>query len=133
VSEVRFFWNDHRLRAATSAAVAPAADALAGIGRSIASSPSIASSIRARTTGNVATIEATDPEALLVEKGSRPHVITPRGKVLRLADGRFVTGPVAHPGVRPRPFLAPLLRLWTDAYQRTAGATLRAAGFGRRV
>lgn len=46
----------------------------------------------------------------LVEFGTKGHRIGPKrgGKVLRLADGRFVRS-ARHPGARARPFLGPAL------------------------
>jgi hypothetical protein len=66
-----------------------------------------------------------DPKGLFFEVGTDPHEIKPKKKVLRLADGRFVTGPVKHPGMKARPFLRPLLPSWSTFYKRQAAQVFR--------
>lgn len=47
------------------------------------------------------------PHAHLVEFGTKPHKIAPKGKKGALAiNGNFV-GAVSHPGSRPKPFMRP--------------------------
>ena len=41
-------------------------------------------------------VAATHPLAKIIETGSDPHTIEPKERVLKMADGRFVTGPVRH-------------------------------------
>jgi hypothetical protein len=65
-----------------------------------------------------------------IEEGTKPHTITPNKRVLRLADGRFVTGTVNHPGATAQPFLKPLLGLWASLYRKAAAIALRGVGFG---
>jgi hypothetical protein len=66
-----------------------------------------------------------DPTAMFFEFGTPPHEIEPKKKVLRLADGRFVTGPVKHPGMRAKPFLRPTLPAWPQLYRRQAAQAFR--------
>jgi hypothetical protein len=66
-----------------------------------------------------------DPKGMFFEFGTKPHTIEPKGRVLRLADGRFVTGPVKHPGMASKPFLRPLLAAWGAFYRRRAAGAFR--------
>lgn len=71
---------------------------------------------------NVGTL---DPKGGFFEFGTKPHQIEPKKKVLRLADGSFVTGPVKHPGMKAKPFLRPLLAFWGNFYRRRAAGAFR--------
>lgn len=68
---------------------------------------------------------ATHPLASVIEEGARPHAIEPKKKVLKLADGGFVTGAVTHPGSPAKPFLRPTLPLWPELYRRNAIGAFR--------
>lgn len=46
------------------------------------------------------------PHSHLVEFGTKPHIVVPSGKRAKIG-GDIVTGPVKHPGAKPRPFLQP--------------------------
>ena len=131
----RLYWNPAPLTAATRRAVLPAAQVLGlqARQRAGATSKSVASSVRVTETSRGAEVTATDPKARLVEFGAKAHKIAPRGQALRLADGRFVSTAVKHPGMRATPFMRPLLGLWGETYRRVARATLSAAGFRIRV
>lgn len=120
-------WRPEPLTARLIAAARPAAQEVARAAqlKAAAASKRVAASIRVTGTTTDFAIAATDPRAPLFEKGVRPHEIQPRGKVLRLADGRFVTGPVRHPGMQAKPFLRPSLALWPTAYRRTASVAFR--------
>lgn len=120
-------WRPEPLTARLIAAARPAAQEVGRAAQIKAASASkrVAASIRVTGTTTDFAIAATNPLAPLIEKGARPHEIEPRNKVLRLADGRFVTGPVRHPGIQARPFLRPSLVLWPTAYRRTASVAFR--------
>jgi hypothetical protein len=66
-----------------------------------------------------------NPVGTFFEFGTKPHEIEPKKKVLKLADGSFVSGPIQHPGMKAKPFLRPTLPLWTPLYQRRAAVALR--------
>src|SRR4030095_5810013 len=66
-----------------------------------------------------------DPVGGFFEFGTQPHTIEPKKKVLKLADGSFVTGPVKHPGMKSQPFLRPTLPLWAPLYRRQAAQAFR--------
>jgi hypothetical protein len=66
-----------------------------------------------------------DPKGMFFEFGTKPHMIEPKKRVLRLAGGRFVTGPVKHPGMKSKPFLRPLLAFWASFYRRRATGAFR--------
>jgi hypothetical protein len=70
-------------------------------------------------------IGSNSPLGILFEKGVGPHEIEPKKKVLKMADGGFVTGPVKHPGMGAKPFLKPALGLWAPAYRRAASGAIR--------
>ncbi len=57
--------------------------------------------------------------AHMVEFGTQPHFIKPKGKALKIG-GNF-TGPVHHPGARPKPFMRPALdSKWQESVQAAA-------------
>lgn len=57
-----------------------------------------------RTTETSRKPKPSAPHAHLVTGGTRPHLIAPRGKALRI--GRFIIGePVRHPGAKANPFV----------------------------
>lgn len=60
--------------------------------------------------------------AHLVEYGTRPHVIRPRGKKRLELGGHFVAGSVMHPGATGQPFMRPA----ADATQAAAVAAVAA-------
>ena len=69
-------------------------------------------------------VAATHPLAKIIETGSDPHTIEPKERVLKMADGRFVTGPV-RPVPRetvPSPDAFPL---WPELYRRNARGAFR--------
>jgi hypothetical protein len=114
-------WRPEALTARLIAAATPARLEWAALARSRCSSRRVASSIR--VAGD--TVGATHPLAPIVERGAGPHEIGEPGKVLRLANGRFVTGPVKHPGRPAQPFLRPTLPAWVGLYRRVAAGALR--------
>ena len=131
----RLIWNDRPLKAAHERAVLPAAQVLgiASRTRAAQSSRSVAASVRVTQVDTGARIAASHPNARLVEFGARPHTIGAEGRVLKLDDGGFVTGPVRHPGTRSNPFLRSILPQWGDTFRRVARVSLAAAGFRVRV
>lgn len=119
---VVLLWHPEPLTARLIAAAVPARAEWAALARSRCSSRRVAASIR--VAGEA--VAATDPLAPIVEKGARPHEIAPaKGQVLRLADGRFVSGPVQHPGTPAKPFLRPTLPAWIALYRRAAAGAFR--------
>jgi len=114
-------WRPEPLTARIIGAATPARVEWAGIARSRCTSTRVASSIRVG--GDF--VAATHPLSTIIEKGSGPHEIGERGKVLRLADGRFVTGKVKHPGTPAKPFLRPTLPAWIGLYRKMASRSFR--------
>lgn len=114
-------WHPEALTARLLAAATPARAEAAAIARAGCSSKRVASSIR--VAGDF--VGATHPLGIIVEKGSGPHEIGEKGKVLRLANGRYVTGPVKHPGTPAKPFLRPILGFWAPLYRRAAAGAFR--------
>jgi hypothetical protein len=119
-------WRPEAHLAALRSAVRPAASDLARAARAQCSSRRVAPTISATVVGESATVGTRHPLGKILEEGAGPHVIEPKdGRVLRLADGRFVTGAVVHPGSPAQPFLRPSLPLWAGLYRRHAAAALR--------
>lgn len=114
-------WRPEPLTARLIAAATPARAEWAGIARSRCSSKRVASTIR--VAGDF--VGATHPLAPIIERGAGPHAIGEKGKVLRLANGRFVTGRVRHPGSPAKPFLRPTLPFWVALYRRWAAGAFR--------
>jgi hypothetical protein len=114
-------WRPEPLTARLVGAAAPARVEWAALARARCTSKRVASSIR--TGGDF--VAATHPLSTIVERGSGPHEIGERGKVLRLADGRFVTGKVKHPGTPAKPFLRPTLPAWVGLYRRAGSRAFR--------
>jgi len=122
-------WDPSALNAAIARALRPAAEQWRSDAARASGSARIAAALDVRVGSNEASVTSSDPLTVWTEEGTKPHVVTPKGRVLRLADGRFVTGPVPHPGTRARPFLRPLLGSWPAIWRRYAAAACRAAGF----
>ena len=61
------------------------------------------------------------PHAHLVEFGTKPHKIAPKGKKGALLIGSNVVGAVNHPGAKPKPFMRP-------SFDGKAGAAIQATG-----
>ena len=114
-------WRPEPLTAKLVARAAPARQQWALAARSKCSSKRVAASVR--VVGD--RVAALHPLAPIIEGGSQPHTIEPKKKVLRLADGSFVTGPVRHPGTPAKPFLRPTLPLWPELYRRNAIGAFR--------
>jgi len=114
-------WHPEPLTARLILAATPARVQWAALARARCTSRRVSSSIR--VAGDV--VAATHPLAPIIERGSGPHTIGEKGKVLRLADGRFVTGPIKHPGTPAKPFLRPTLPAWVALYRRAASGALR--------
>jgi hypothetical protein len=114
-------WRPEPLTARLIAAAIPARIEWAALASARCTSKRVASSIR--VAGE--TVAATHPLAPIIERGSGPHAIGERGKVLRLANGRFVTGPIKHPGTLAKPFLRPTLPAWLALYRKTASGAFR--------
>lgn len=114
-------WRPEPLTARLVGAATPARVGWAALARARCTSKRVASSIRVG--GEF--VEAAHPLSMIIERGSGPHTIGGRGKVLRLADGRFVTGPVKHPGTPAKPFMRPTLPAWIGLYRRTASGAFR--------
>jgi hypothetical protein len=114
-------WRPEPLTARLIASATPARVEWAGLARARCTSKRVAASIRVG--GDL--VEAAHPLSKIIEKGSGPHEIGGKGKVLRLADGRFVTGPVKHPGTPAKPFLRPTLPAWVALYRKTASRAFR--------
>jgi hypothetical protein len=114
-------WYAEALTARLRAAVAPAARDYLGLAVARFPSKTVAKSLRFKTVGTRADVTSSDPRVGFFEEGVGPHIIEPKeGRVLRLADGRFVTGPVRHPGMDAQPTLKPLLGAWPALYRRRA-------------
>lgn len=119
-------WNDTGLKLRTRAAVTPAAEAWLVTAKAGFPSKRIGNSMKLRVSGTTAGVTSNDPRVFFFEEGVPPHVIEPKdGTVLRLADGRFVTGGVKHPGMSAQPTLKPLLRAWPKYYNRAASTVMR--------
>jgi hypothetical protein len=114
-------WRPEPLTAKLVARAAPARQQWALQARSRCSSKRVAASIA--VLGD--RVAATHPLAKIIETGADPHTIEPKERVLKMADGRFVTGPVRHPGSPARPFLRPTLPLWPELYRRNARGAFR--------
>jgi hypothetical protein len=112
-----------RLKAAARTAAAEFSRAASA--KAATASKRVASSIFVSGTVDNFVVGFRHPLGALFEKGVGPHEIDPRGRVLRLADGGFVTGPVRHPGMQAKPSLGPLLPLWASMYRRHAAGALR--------
>lgn len=68
-------------------------------------------------------VEATAPQAVFTERGTRPHEIRPRppkkALAFRAAGGRkVVVARVNHPGTRAEPWFYPTLRRWDQVVGR---------------
>lgn len=125
-------WRPEGHLARLRAAVRPAANDLARAAQVKCRSKQVASTITATVAGESASVGTRHPLGKILEEGARRHVIEPKdGRVLKLADGRFVTGAVVHPGSPAKPFLQPTLPLWAALYRRHAAAALR--GFFRAI
>lgn len=115
-------WRPEPLTARLVAAATPARVEWAGIARGKCTSRRVGASIR--VAGEF--VEAGHPLSKIVEKGSRQHEIDPGKKgFLALANGRFVSGPVRHPGTPAKPFLRPTLPAWVGLYRKTASGAFR--------
>jgi hypothetical protein len=125
-------WRPEAHVARLRAAAAPAAAEFGRVVAAKAPSKTVAASIFVAPTGDGATVGSRSPLGALFEKGVGPHEIAPKGQVLKLADGRFVTGAIRHPGMRAQPFLRPSLPLWPSLYRRAASGALR-GGLGGLV
>lgn len=114
-------WRPEPLTARLIASATPARVEWSTVARSRCSSKRVASSIR--VAGDF--VAATHPLSTIIESGSGPHEIGQKGKVLRLANGRYVTGKVKHPGTPAKPFLRPTLPAWIALYRRMAARAFR--------
>jgi hypothetical protein len=115
-------WRPERLTAKLILAATPARRDFARAAALRAKSSRVSQSIRVLGESVV----ATHALAPIEEKGARAHTIEPKqGRVLKMADGGFVTGPVRHPGRPARPFLRPTLPLWAPLYRRHAVGAFR--------
>lgn len=82
-------------------------------------------SLRARVTGAEGVeFYDTAPQALFIEKGTRPHIIRPKeNKVLRFftGGGPVFAREVKHPGTKADPFLEPAIvdgaGVWEGIYE----------------
>jgi hypothetical protein len=107
-------------------ALAPAAGDYLSLARARFPSTTVAQSLGLQVAGNAANITSNDPRVGFFEEGVGPHIIEPKeGTILRLADGRFVSGSVQHPGMAAQPTLKPLLPLFPTLYRRRASALIR--------
>jgi len=122
---VTVIWNDRLLKAKVKAAQPVAAREWLALAMARFPSRSIASSFRVSQRGTSSHVTGR-PEWRFFEEGVRPHTIEPKGgKVLRLANGEFVSGPVQHPGMPAQPTIKPLLTAWPTTYRRRARTFLR--------
>jgi len=120
-------WRPEAFNARLVAAARPAAAEVVVAARAKAAGASkrVAASIFMSGTATNFVIGARHPLGKLFEEGVGPHQIEPRKKVLKMADGGFVTGGVQHPGMAAKPFLKPVLPLWAPAYRRAASGAIR--------
>lgn len=118
-------WRPELLNARLIAAAAPAAHDLARIAAMKARSRRVSASVRAVGVGTDFLVGSLHPLGKILEEGASPHTIEPRKRVLKMADGGFVTGPVQHPGSPAQPFLKPTLPLWPALYRRHAIGAFR--------
>lgn len=114
-------WRPEPLTARLIASATPARAEWAAVARSRCTSKRVARSIR--VAGEF--VAATHPLSTIIENGAGPHTIGEKGKVLRLANGHYVTGPVKHPGSPAKPFLRPTLPAWLLLYRRSAMGAFR--------
>jgi len=111
-------WRPEPLTARLMAAASPARSDVARLANMRAPG-----SIKVQVLGE--SVGTLHPAGLFHEFGTKPHTIEPKGKVLKLADGGFVSGPVKHPGMKATPFLRPAKELWPTAYRRQAMGAFR--------
>lgn len=118
-------WNDKSLKARVKAAQPVAAREWLAVAKARFPSRSIASSFGLNQRGTTSHVTGRS-EWRFFEEGVPRHIIEPKGgKVLRLANGEFVSGPVEHPGMRAQPTIKPLLQAWPTTYRRRARTFLR--------
>lgn len=116
-------WRPEPLTAKLIAAARPAAQDFARA--AMVRAPSRKIVVSARPSGTSSYSVVTNQLGRFFESGTHPHKIEPKRKVLRLADGRFVTGPVQHLGMRAQPFIRPTFPLWPSLYRRRAAGAFR--------
>lgn len=89
---------------------------------------SLAVSTRSRGGTVTATLKARGkiaPHAHLVEFGTKPHKIAPKGKKGALKIGINVVGAVSHPGSKPKPFFRPAFDSKASAAIQSTAAKIR--------
>ncbi|WP_443683310.1 HK97 gp10 family phage protein [Phascolarctobacterium faecium] len=65
------------------------------------------------------------PHSHLVEFGTKSHILVPEGKTIKIGDN-FVSGPIKHPGSKPKPFLQPAYLQERKVYIDNIKAAVRA-------
>lgn len=65
------------------------------------------------------------PHSHLVEFGTKSHLLVPEGKTIKIGDN-FVSGPIKHPGSKPKPFLQPAYLQERKVYIDNIKAAVRA-------
>jgi len=120
-------WRPEPFNARLIAAARPAAAevVLAARAKAAGASKRVAGSIFMSGTATNFIIGARHPLGGRLKEENRQHLIEPKKKVLKMADGGFVTGGVQHPGMAAKPFLKPVLPLWAPAYRRAASGAIR--------
>lgn len=118
-------WRPEPLTARLIAAARPAASDYSRLAAARAPSKRVAASMQVFGGGTNFTVGPTHPLGGMFESGVGPHEIEGGYGKLRMADGRWVTGPVRHPGMRAQPFLRPLIPLWPALYRRHATGSFR--------
>jgi hypothetical protein len=125
VTTSHLVWRPEPLTARLVAAARPAATEFGALARAKAPSKRVAAGMFVQGTTTTFHVGSTSELAPFFEQGVGPHEIEAKKGPLRLADGSFVSGPVHHPGMAPKPFLHPLLPLWGTLYRRQASGAFR--------
>lgn len=157
-AQAEVFWNDDPLKAAGVRAFVSAGRLARDVAKSGSPSSRVARSTSVRFfSGGAATgmdiagiIRAGNPLAHLLELGTKPHAIAPRGSIfgvttskgglrksrrgttsktarvaMKFPDGGFARGVVRHPGTREQPFMRPAAAAFPALYNRALSQELR--------
>jgi hypothetical protein len=122
-----FEWNPGALTARLRAAFGSSVREAAALAKARARWRHVAESVHVAGAGStVAEIEASSPDARLLERGARAHEEAPHGEALRFEGGDqgFARGAIEHPGFHGEPFLQPAAESWPELYRRAARAAL---------
>lgn len=86
--------------------------------------------IRVLTAGTTATVSGTGALAPMFEKGTKPHVESPKNaQAMSGGLSHPVKGEIRNPGMKAKPFLHPAAAAWPELFHVSARITLAASGF----